>query len=81
MGRARVLLEEEIAQNLCCHDDNGCVRLELDVACHDADLSRPHLLEIVEFLVGERFDRRRVEDATTLGEGMCNLILADERLS
>ena len=81
MGRAGVLLEEKIAKNLGRHNDNRRVRLELNISRHDADLSRPHLLEIVEFLVGEGLDGRGVEDATTLGEGMCNLILTDERLS
>lgn len=81
MGRARVLFEEEVAENLCCHNHNRRIRLKLDITCHDADLSRPHLLEVVELLIGEGLDRGRVEDTTTLGEAVCNLVFAHERLA
>ena len=81
MGSAGVVFEEKIAKNLGRHNDNRRVRLELNIPRHDADLSRPHLLEIVELLVGERLDGGCVEDAAALRKAVRNLILAHQRLT
>ncbi len=79
--RGGVVLEEEIAEDFRCHDDDIRLWLEFDIAGHDAHAPWPGLLEVMELLIGEGFDGGGVEDAATFGEAFCDLVFADERLS
>lgn len=55
--------EQKVAENLCGHDNDLGIGLELDVARHNANGRMGILLcQIVEFLVGQRLNGRRVED-------------------
>lgn len=73
----RAAFVEKIAEDLSRHHDDRCVRTELDIAGQDADGGTGAIggLQIMELLVGEGLNRRRVEDASALGECVLDLIL------
>ena len=61
---APAILQQHIAIHLSCHDDDVTVTIDASVAGEQADARRAKLvLKVVEFLVGERLERRRVNDA------------------
>jgi len=57
------VVEDPVAEYLCCHDKDGRVRVDGDVAGHDADSVAIEPAEVPEFLVGEGLDGRRINDA------------------
>ena len=70
----RVMLEEEIAENLRRHDDYVGIRLVLQVSRHDTDTWK-HPFQVVEFLIREGLDRGCIEDTTTFRKTVGNLVL------
>ena len=70
---ARTLLVQEISKNLCRHDNNLCIWIELDVAGHNTHtfLSK-HLFQVIELLIAQGLDRSCIEDATTLSHRIVN---------
>ena len=66
--RGRASLEQEVAQNLRGHHNDLRIRAEFDVAGHNSHRGlRKQLLQVVEFLVGQRLDGRCVKDASAPG--------------
>lgn len=81
LGRGAFFVKE-ISQNFSGHDDDLRIRTELDVSRHDAHGGIVELLfKVLEFLIGERLDRRRIKDAHPFEQGMIDLVFANKGLS
>lgn len=75
-------LVEHASQNLSSHDETARFRIDLDVSGDDADFGGiERLLEVAEFLVRERFDRRRVDGAGHVLLGESDRVLGYDRLA
>ncbi len=67
-------------QNLRRHDEARRVRVDSDVAGHQANVAE--LLEqVAVLLVGQRLDRRRVNNALLVAQGHRDRVLCDDGLS
>ncbi len=62
----RLVMQQSVEQNLSDHDQNFCIRIDAAVARHKPHVicrkAPPHSgrLQLLEFLIGERDERRRV---------------------
>ncbi len=55
------------AQNLCCHHEAAGRGVDCDIAGHKTDV-REDFPEVSKLLVGQRFERRGVDDALVVAE-------------
>ena len=82
MLRGGPFFVKEISQNFSGHDHDLRIRTELDVSRHNAHRGVVELLfQVLEFLIGEGLDRRRIKDAHPFGQRVIDLIFSYKGLS